>query len=402
MVLVKGEKMSKKSTTTDEFAYLPATALYFDSACQSLRPQSVIDAMQQYYAQFNSCGERVKYKWGQEVDERVEATRAKILKLLKLSGKEYFVSFTLNTTYGINLLLDQLKIDGIKKVITSDIEHNSPFLSTITFAKKHGIPREILVRNDDGSIDLEKADFTDAVVVMNAVSNIDGRRLLDIKEVAKKIHQQGGIFIIDAAQTMSFYHEMLQGVDADAICFSSHKMYGPSLGAMVVRRKLLDRIDTTFVGGGMVDDVTRDEFQLSFHSPQHVSTAFEAGLQAYAEIIGLGAAIDWLLEAKRQRGAELEQMSKQVFDFLKTAPTVHLINREPSTTISFYSDKIDGHLLAEALSDAGIMTRSGYFCCHYYLDHVKHYPPLVRLSLGLHNRQSDVDSLIKILERAFK
>ena len=394
--------MSKKSTTTDEFAYLPATALYFDSACQSLRPQSVIDAMQQYYAQFNSCGERVKYKWGQEVDERVEATRAKILKLLKLSGKEYFVSFTLNTTYGINLLLDQLKIDGIKKVITSDIEHNSPFLSTITFAKKHGIPREILVRNDDGSIDLEKADFTDAVVVMNAVSNIDGRRLLDIKEVAKKIHQQGGIFIIDAAQTMSFYHEMLQGVDADAICFSSHKMYGPSLGAMVVRRKLLDRIDTTFVGGGMVDDVTRDEFQLSFHSPQHVSTAFEAGLQAYAEIIGLGAAIDWLLEAKRQRGAELEQMSKQVFDFLKTAPTVHLINREPSTTISFYSDKIDGHLLAEALSDAGIMTRSGYFCCHYYLDHVKHYPPLVRLSLGLHNRQSDVDSLIKILERAFK
>ena len=422
--------MSKKSTTTDEFAYLPATALYFDSACQSLRPQSVIDAMQQYYTEFNSCGERVKYKWGQEVDERVEATRAKILKMLKLSGKEYFVSFTLNTTYGINLILDQLIVRSslratrsnlsnddnhgsprfacddedllIKKVITSDIEHNSPFLSTITFAKKHGIPREILVRNDDGSIDLEKADFTDSVVVMNAVSNIDGRRLLNTKEVVKKIHQQNGIFIIDAAQTMSFYHEMLQGVEADAICFSSHKMYGPSLGVMVVRRKLLDRIDTTFIGGGMVDDVTRDEFQLSFHSPQHVSTAFEAGLQAYAEIIGLGAAIDWLLVAKKQRGTELEQMSKQVFDFLKTAPTVHLINQQPSTTISFYSDKIDGHLLAEALSDAGIMTRSGYFCCHYYLDHVKHYPPLVRLSLGLHNRQSDVDSLIKILERAFK
>ncbi|MCL2038096.1 aminotransferase class V-fold PLP-dependent enzyme, partial [Candidatus Saccharibacteria bacterium] len=195
--------MSKKSTTTDDFAYLPATALYFDSACQSLRPQSVIDAMQQYYTEFNSCGERVKYKWGQEVDDRVDATRAKILKMLKLSGKEYFVSFTLNTTYGINLLLDQLKIDGIKKVVTSDIEHNSPFLSTMTFAKKHDIPREILVRNDDGSIDLEKADFTDAVVVMNAVSNIDGRKMSNIKQVAAKIKKQGGIFIVDAAQTMS-------------------------------------------------------------------------------------------------------------------------------------------------------------------------------------------------------
>ena len=390
--------MSKKSTTTDDFAYLPATALYFDSACQSLRPQSVIDAMQQYYTEFNSCGERVKYKWGQEVDDRVDATRAKILKMLKLSGKEYFVSFTLNTTYGINLLLDQLKIDGIKKVVTSDIEHNSPFLSTMTFAKKHDIPREILVRNDDGSIDLEKADFTDAVVVMNAVSNIDGRKMSNIKQVAAKIKKQGGIFIVDAAQTMSFYHEMLQGVDADAICFSSHKMYGPSLGGMVVRRKLLDRIDSTFIGGSTVDDVRADTYDLSSRSPDHAHTAFEPGLQPYAEIIGLGAAIDFL---NKNGHGQIDQLAQKLFDFLKDSPNVHLINQTPMPTISFYHDKIDSHLLAGALSDAGVMARSGYFCCHYYLDHVKNYPPLLRLSLGLHNRESDVDELIEILRKAF-
>ncbi len=388
--------MSK--TQPNDFAYLSDAALYFDSACQSLRPQSVIDAMTEYYTDFNSCGERVKYKWGAEVDEKVESTRAKILKLLKLSGKDYFVSFTLNTTYGINLLLDQLDAKGIQKVITSDIEHNSPFLSTMTFSQKNSIPREVITRNDDGSIDLESADFTDALVVMNSVSNIDGRQMKNIKDVAKEIKKQNGIFIVDAAQTMSHYHEMLRGIDADAICFSSHKMYGPSLGVMVVRRDLLKKINSTFIGGGTVDDVTRDSFELSAKHQDHAHTAFEPGLQSYAEIIGSGAAIDFL---SQNNHAKVDKIAEKLFDFLDNSPKVHLINREPTPTISFYHEKINSHLLASALSDQGVMARSGYFCCHYYLDHVKEFPPLLRLSLSQANRESDIDKLIEILGKAF-
>ncbi|MDR0957044.1 MAG: aminotransferase class V-fold PLP-dependent enzyme [Candidatus Nomurabacteria bacterium] len=450
MVIMKFGKKSAKNSDVGkgDFGYLPESAIYFDSACQSLRPQPVIDAMTEYYTKFNSCGERVKYQWGLEVDERVEATRAKILKMLKLSPKEYFVSFTTNTTYGINLILEQLDLSSsgssrgsneqldypnksgndnleilkqvqddkdktgsdntgalgkIQKVITSDIEHNSPFLATMTFAKKHGIPREILTRNDDGSIDLDAVDFTNAVVVLNAVSNIDARQLKNIKDVAAKIRKQNGIFIIDAAQTMANYHELIAGVEADAICFSSHKMYGPSLGVMVVRRELLKKINPTFIGGGMVDDVMRDDFVLSAKSPDHAHTAFEMGLQAYAEIIGLGVAIDWILAQKKNgAGEKLSAQSQKLFDFLKSSEKIHLINSEATTTISFYHEKIDSHLLAEALSDQGIMARSGYFCCHYYLDHVKHYPPLVRLSLGLNTRDSDIDGAIKILEGIVK
>ena len=87
-----------------DFEYLPAGAHYFDSACQSLRPQCVIDVLNEYYTDYNSCGERVKYAWGKQVDERVEETREAVLDLLKLKSKHYFVSFTLNTTYGLNLL----------------------------------------------------------------------------------------------------------------------------------------------------------------------------------------------------------------------------------------------------------------------------------------------------------
>lgn len=389
-------KKTKPFNSSEAFAYLPEGEVYFDSACQSLRPQVVIDAMQEYYHDFNSCGERVKYQWGLQVDEKVEETRAKILKMLKLSPKDYFVSFTLNTTYGLNLILNQLKPEGLDKVMTSDIEHNSSFLSTMAFSHRTGLPREVISRNDDGSINLDAADFTNAVVVMNAVSNIDGRRILNIKDVSKKIRKQHGLFIVDAAQTMAYYHETLIGVEPDAICFSGHKMYGPSMGVIVARRDLLKRMDIGFIGGGMVDDVERDGYKLSALNPEHVHTAFEAGLQPYAEIIGLGAAIDWMIAAKKHE--HINEYSQRIIDFMNEAGGFHVLNHQAGPTIAFYHDGIDSHLLAEAMSDAGIMARSGYFCAHYYLDHVKHYPPLIRLSLGMHNRESDIDKFIETMK----
>ena len=387
----------KMVTVMNDFDYLGEDSIYLDSACQSLRPRPVIDALNEYYTQFNSCGERVKYKWGIVTDQKVNETRKLVLDYLKLSSKHYFVSFTLNTTYGINLILDQVRPELVKKVMTSDIEHNSPFLSTITFANKHGIEREIMVRNDDGSIDVDNYDFTGALVVVNSASNIDGRKLLNIKDLVKKVHKQGGIIIVDAAQAIAHVSEALEKTEADAICFSGHKMYAPSLGVMVVRRDMVPKIDTSFIGGGMVDDVDAETYKLSADSPNHIYTKFESGLQAFGEIIALGAAIKWLTGAKKH--SQMDKYSQQLFDFLSNSPKIRLINREPTTTFAFYHENIDAHLLSEALSSENIMTRSGYFCCHYYLDHVKGYPPLVRISLGLHNRQSDIDKVIEVLGR---
>ena len=220
----------------DDFKYLPENAHYFDSACQSLRPQPVLDALNDYYLNFNSCGERVKYAWGRKVDEKVEETREAVLDLIKLKEKDYFVSFTLNTTYGLNLLLSQLELP-VSKIITSEIEHNSVFLSTIEFVKKHQIERIVLEREEDGSISLEN-DFSKALVVVNAASNIDGRRLENIKKLVKKIKKQGGFVIIDAAQALGLSYELLQKVPVDAIVSSAHKMYSASLGIMVVQRIL--------------------------------------------------------------------------------------------------------------------------------------------------------------------
>lgn len=383
----------------EDFDYLRDGDVYLDSACQSLRPRPVIDALNRYYTEHNSCGERVKYAWGRKTDELVEETRAAILKYLKLKNKDYSVSFTLNTTYGINLLLQQFK-DGIfKKVMTSDIEHNSPFLSTMTFAKRQNIPREVMVRERDGSIDIDKYDFTKALVVVNAASNIDGRKLLNIKDLIKKVHKQGGTIIIDAAQALAHSSDILEKTEADAICSSAHKMYGPSLGVMIVRRDLFSKIDTSFIGGGMVDDVEKESYQLSADSPNHAYTKFESGLQAWGEIVAFGEAIKWLEKRSKADKQNLADCTQRLFDFLKSQPKVHLINEEPNPTMSFYIEGLDSHMLGAALSNEGIMARTGYFCVHYYLDHVMHYPPLIRFSFGYHIRPSDIDKTIKILER---
>ena len=406
-----------KKVDVNDFAYLKVGQSYFDSACQSLRPQPVIDALNRYYKEFNSCGERVKYKWGRITDEKVQLTRDRVLGYLKLRKKDYFVSFTLNTTYGLNLILSQFnpQLANIKTVVTSEIEHNSPFLSTISFARKNQIERRVIARNSDGSVSLN--DIPDcALVILNAASNIDGRILKNIQAVIKHIHRHHGFIIIDAAQAMAHNHEILQKTEADAICFSAHKMYAPSLGGIIMKKDFVKYIDTNFIGGGMVDDVDLETYLLSSEDPDHLYTKFEAGLQSWGEIVALDEAIDWLEKIPKQKQLALTENTEKIFNFFKEYGTVgnidlektkrdqsdrklHLLNYEPAKTMSFYVDGLNSHLLGEALAEEGIMVRTGYFCVHYYLDRKMHFPPLVRISLGYHNTPDDVNKLLTTLKK---
>lgn len=383
----------------EDFDYLKDGDVYVDTACQSLRPKPVIDALNEYYTNFNSCGERVKYPWGEKTEQKVEEARKKVLKFLRLKSKDYFVSFTLNTTYGINLILNQIDVKDFEKIVTSDIEHNSPFLSTLAFSKKNKIPRDVIRRNEDGTIPTD-VDFKDAIVVLNCVSNVDGRRLENLNEIVKKVHKEGGVIVVDGAQAMAHNSDILEKVQADAICFSAHKMYAPSLGVMVVRKDFLPKLNTSFIGGGMVDDVFRDEFKPSYDNPEKFYTKFEPGLQAFGEIIAFSKAIDWLENVPKKARKEFDGLCEQLFEFLDNQPKIKLLNKKPSAVISFYIDGIDSHLFGAALADEGIMVRTGYFCVHYYLSHEKNYPPLIRISLGLHNNQADIDKIINVIRKA--
>ena len=385
----------------NDFSYLSEGEVYLDSACQSLRPTPVINAINEYYTKFNSCGERVKYPWGVETDKRVNETRRKVLRFLHLSERDYFVSFTLNTTYGINLILSQIRKGKFQRVVTSEIEHNSPFLSTMAFAKRTGVERMVLPRDEDGSLKIGGGESLEkAVVVVNAASNIDGRRLENIREVILETHRRGGIVIVDAAQAMAHSHEILHKTEADAICFSAHKMYAPSLGVMVVKKSLVSLLKPGFIGGGMVDDVFKEKYLLSSEgNEEHLYTRFEPGLQAFGEAVALGEAIEWLERTEKHEKKEFVRRYTEMFEFLNESKKVKLVNKVANPTMSFYIEGLDSHLLGEALGAEKIMARTGYFCAHYYLDKVRHLPPLVRFSMGYHNKDEDIEKVKRVMRK---
>lgn len=383
-----------------EFGYINPSDIYLDSACQSLRPTPVIEALEEYYKKFNSCGERVKYKWGHEVDNRVDAARELVIEFLELPQKDYACSFTLNTTYGLNLILSQLPSGDFKQIITSEIEHNSVFLSTIELAKRLVIPRSVLERDADGKLVYTQNDLKNAIVVVNATSNIDGRLLLNIHELINDTHKNNGIVIIDGAQTIAHHHELLVGCNADAICFSAHKLYSSSLGVVVAKKSLLKILNKTFIGGGMVSSVSSDSYDLV--GEDHIHSWLEPGLQAFGEIIALKKALEWLRQVKpggQSPSDFMAKLSKQLFDGLSTIKSLKIINKNPAPVISFYSSKIDAHRLAVFLSASGIMARSGYFCCHYYLKDKLNLPPLLRLSIGLHTTEDDIAKTIEAIKK---
>ncbi len=398
----KAENLGVVSGRLPDFEYLKKDDVYLDNACQSPRPQPVIDAMTNYYQTYNACAGRVKYKWGQKVDSQIEETRNLVINYMGLPKKHYICSFTLNTTYGINLVLGQLPSGIYRQVVTSEIEHNSVFLPTINLVDKLGIERKVLKRMDDGSLDYDISDLEKSIVVVNTTSNIDGRLLLNIKQLVIDTHKSGGIVIIDAAQTMAHYHELLVGCEADAICFSAHKMYAGSLGVIVIRKDLLKTLKIGVIGGGMVSSVTKQGYTLL---PDDITSWLEPGLQAYGEIISLKHAILWLKTIKQDGlgpSQYIEKLSKFLYQGLAEIPSIKILNKSPSSLISIYSESVDAHRLAAFLSTSGIMVRSGYFCCHYYLLEKNKYPPLLRFSIGLQTTEDDIRKTIDIMKKITK
>ena len=384
------------------FDYLEADSVYLDAACQTLRPRPVIDALNDYYLTYNACGERGKYPWGQKVDERVGQTRRTVLTTLGLSPRRYTTSFTLNTTYALNLLLHQLPTGRYRRVVTTHTEHNSVFLSTMTFARRAGVERLLLDRDKSGSLVYGDADLADAVVVVAAMNNFDGASTAGLAQLITDVRRRGGTIIVDAAQAVPHALSTLRGLAPDAFCFSAHKVYGASLGVVAASNELLESLELTFVGGGQVASVEASGFELL----PDLHTRLEAGLQPSGEIIALGAALTWLDDYERGAGepheVREERLSQVLFDGLSRLQGLTVLSPRGSSLVTVLPDRIDGHRLAAFLARAGIMVRSGHFCAHHWLKEVNGYPPLVRFSLGAHNTDEDVERTLDVMGRLMK
>jgi len=345
---------------------------YFDNACQSLRPRQVLEAINQYYLKSSACSGRSMHQLAAEVTRECDQARTAIAKFLNAARKEEVV-FTRNTTEGINLVANSLGLQKDDVVLISDKEHNSNLLPWQRMAKKVGIVVKIVPSRADNTFDLDafekRLDKQVRLVSLGWTSNLDGVTI-PAAEVIKKAHQNGSLVMLDAAQTAPHRKINVKGLDADFVAFSGHKMLGPSgMGVLYGKYQLLEKLEPFLVGGETVVSSTYDSCE--FLPPPE---KFEAGLQDYAGMMGMGAAVKYLTEVgfdaiEKQELLLNETITAEIKDF----PRLKLLGpadpRLRGGIVSFYIEGVDSHRIALMLDQmATIMVRSGQHCVHSWFN----------------------------------
>jgi cysteine desulfurase/selenocysteine lyase len=413
---------------TKSFNYVDKNVRYFDSACQSLRPEIVISSEIEYYTRFNACAGRGNHIWGQKVDEKVNLTRKKLLDYVGKSDESYCVVFGLNATTLINLVLTNLNYQYYNSFITTHKEHNSIWLPVISHAKRYKKDVLVLDRDASNNIVLDPiSKYHDAFAAFALNSNVDGQGINNLNKFVNTLKNNNATVLIDACQSLAHTPFNLADVDFDVLVGSGHKMYAPSLGFMIIKRSLIRSLDQITVGGGTIEKLENNNYTLINHEDE-LHGRLELGLQDYAAINALGTAIDWLkswdVEAEypemQRAGSLLDEFQfrylnlgsrKRVLSYLNSLADylflhlkkleserkIILLNKQPSTVVSFIPRNRTSYELSNILSKNGVYLRSGYLCCHHYIEDQLKMPAVTRVSFGLQNTVEDISFLIHSL-----
>ncbi len=379
--------------------------IYFDNACQSLRPQSVIEAMDDYYRKYSACEGRSIHKFGEKVTRKCEESRKIIAKFIG-AKKEEEIIFTRNTTEGINLVAKSLKLQKGDVIILSDKEHNSNLIPWQIKSEEESISLIISPSREDNTFDLEKFKLlmNEKVKLVSVVhtSNLDGVSN-PIKEIIEIAHNYGAKVLVDGAQSASHQKINVAKLDVDFMAFSGHKMLGPSgTGFLYGKYDLLKKLNPFIVGGDTVEYSTYDKHQLLLPPKK-----FEAGLQDYAGIIGLAEAVKYLQKIGFKKIAKQEAvLNKFITKEIINLPGLKIIGPQDYNKrggiVSFFVEELDTHQIAVMLdSTNNIMVRSGQFCVHSWFAN-RQIKNAVRVSLAFYNTLEEAQIFVENLKKIIK
>ena len=344
--------------------------VYLDTACQSLRPRQVVEAMDSYYYEYPACGGRSVHRLATQVSIKIDEAREKVSDFIGSDSYDQII-FTKNATESINLIARGLGLERGDAVLTTDLEHNSNHVPWLQLNRTAGVDRVIVDTPDDGSFDLEayKTSMTSKVRLVSVVqtNNLTGTTI-PVKDVCEIAHDNGSLVMVDGAQSAPHMKVDVEDMDVDFYAFSMHKMLGPSgVGVLYGRKELLNDVEPLIVGGGGVSLTSYDKVELL-----PIPERFESGLLNYAGIIGSGAAIDYLRTIGMDEVLEHDiECNRIVTEGLADEEKVTIIGPEdPEARGSIYSFNVSGmrsHDVAMILDEmAAIMIRSGMHCVHPY------------------------------------
>ena len=375
--------------------------VYLDSASTAQKPQSVIDSVSSYYSNYNANIHRALYEIGEKATNEYEAVREKVREFINVPDTHEII-FTRSSTESINLVAHawgNKNLSDEKGVLISEMEHHSNLVPWQLITKKVSSFLNYISLLDDGTLDLssiEKKMHQIGLIAITHQSNVFGT-INPISNIVNLAKSKGIVSLIDGAQAAPHFPVNLNEIDCDFYVFSSHKMVGPTgAGVLIGRRTLLEEMDPFLSGGEMINNVTLNESTWN-----DVPWKFEAGTPNIAQVIGLGAAIDFLAEVgldKIQQHEEqllhygLEELSKIEGIVIYGNPS------ERGAVIPFNVKNIHPHDLAKFLDTDKICIRAGHHCAQPIMNKLG-ISASARASFYLYNDTNDIDQLVQSIKK---
>ncbi len=384
----------------DQFPGLAGNWHYLDTGATAQKPQAVIDATVNALGRDYATVHRGVYARSADMTLAFEAARRKVAAFL--GGHEDEIVFTRGATEAINLIAQSWAATNLKagdRILLSVLEHHSNIVPWQLLRDRTGVEIDVCPLTEDGRIDLEAAEriLTPAhkLVAFAHVSNVLGS-VLHVEHAAKLAHAVGAKLLIDGCQAAPRIALDVAAMQCDFYVFSAHKLYGPTgIGALWAKKATLDAMPPWQGGGSMIDRVT---FEKTTYAP--APQRFEAGTPMIVEAIGLAAAIDWLTAQGLDRAERHERdLAAKLRAELGKRNDVTLFGPADSVGIvSFAMDGVHPHDLGTILDEEGVAIRAGHHCAQPLMDHLG-VPATARASFGLYSDDSDIEALMKGIER---
>jgi cysteine desulfurase / selenocysteine lyase len=382
------------------------TLVYLDNAATTQKPLSVINAIYDYYMNYNSNIHRAVHQMAEEATIAYERTREEIAKFINANSTDEII-FTRNATEAINLISYSWGRANVKEddyVVITEIEHHSNIVPWQILTQEKRAKLLYVGVDDSGYLKME--DYKRYIesnkvklISVSHMSNVLGT-IVPINEIIKKAHDKGVKVMVDGAQSVPHMPVDVQNMDCDFMAFSAHKMLGPTgVGVLYVKREILDKMSPFMGGGDMIKEVHKYETRYN-----DLPYKFEGGTPNIADVIGFGAAIDYLNEIGMDNIREHEI---DITNYaIKTITDVKgVIVYGPSNSnhrggiVSFNIGDIHPHDLATIMNDHGLAIRSGHHCAQVLMERLN-VAATSRASFYIYNTKEEVDIFINALEEA--
>lgn len=381
--------------------------VYLDSGATSQRPEKVWRAEENFVLHTNAPVHRGSYQLAEEATDAYEAARHTIADFVGAYDDE--LAFTKNATEALNLVAyvlgdpraGDLAVGPGDTVVTTELEHHANLVPWQELCLRTGATLKWYKVTEDGRIDLDSLELDDSVkvVAFTHQSNVTGARA-DVAEIVRRARAVGALTVLDACQSVPHQPVNFHELDVDFAAFSGHKMCGPAgVGAVYGKRDLLAQLPPFLTGGSMIQVVTMEK--TTFATPPQ---RFEAGTQMTSQVVGLGAAVDFLKSVGMEAiDAHEKMLTGYALDKMTQIPGLRIYgpteNVDRGGVISFTVDGVHPHDLGQILDDAGVSIRTGHHCA-WPVHRGLSAQSTARASFYLYNTTDEIDALVDGIRRA--